>query len=351
MLGSMSRRRLTGLVSACGALGLVVLALAWLPGTGSASTSRASNLSIDKIQAVFSDPDRATTYSVPVHESASATLSYVWTLTLTAVDPAVDVDGLTIDANCDNHGMLSGTDPTFVWHHGNKGDPFHDDDCNHDLQGKYGHQGLISVTVTDSAGWRCDATYKGTLSSGAAAVAGLDVASEPVCNGPSTPPPPPPPTPKKPPPKPCKCIQLTARIVPDSLTANLVAVHVLTASKEELEITFTVHWVMTCLNGAVAACRGSLTVDKPPAIESNGDQFGVFIDGDRSFKCKGGCGGLQDGAFKVTLATEADRTEVAGHRIPVVIRRTCQARRLSPIRLSIAFDKKGRPDRTKSKLR
>ena len=76
-----------------------------------------------------------------------------------------------------------------------------------------------------------------------------------------------------------------------------------------------------------------------------------YLDAGASVKCQGVCGGLQDGAFKVTLASEADRADVAGHRIPVVIKRTCQARKLTPVRLSIVFDKNGRPDRTKSKLR
>jgi len=98
-------------VASFGLLGLIVLTLTLLPGTVSANTSRTSDLSIDKIQAVFSDPGRATTYSVAVHESdAAATLGYQWTLTLEAVDPSVDIDGLTFDANCDNHGML--TEPT-----------------------------------------------------------------------------------------------------------------------------------------------------------------------------------------------------------------------------------------------
>jgi hypothetical protein len=198
-----------------GAAGIVLAALAIGPlaGTGSAERLRAQELSIDPIRAVFSDPDRATTYSVAVHETeGSATVSYSWTLTLEAVDPNVNVDGLTFDAECDNHGVLSGTASTFVWHHGNKGDPLHDDDCNHDLQGKYGHQGLISLTVNDSAGWRCNATYKGTLSSDAAKAAGIDAQGTPTCTPPTSSPPPPPPPP--PPPKPCKCLTLTARIVP-----------------------------------------------------------------------------------------------------------------------------------------
>jgi len=108
---------------------------------------------------------------------------------------------------------------------------------------------------------------------------------------------------------------------------------------------------MTCLNGAAATCRGSLNVDKPPPIVAPAEKFPIYLDEFKKVKCQGACGGQQDGGFKVTLATEADRPDIANHRIPVVIRRTCQAKRLSPIILSIAFDKNGRPDRAKSRLR
>jgi hypothetical protein len=45
------------------------------------------------------------------------------------------------------------------------------------------------------------------------------------------------------------------------------------------------------------------------------------------------------------------RDELANRRIPIVIDRTCQARKLIPIRLVLAFDRVGRPDRPESKLR
>ena len=187
-------------------LGGVIFAVAValvLTASGSAGRLRTADLSIDKINAVFSEPDRDTTYSVAVHETDSkATISYQWTLTLEAVDPAQG-----IDADCDNHGVESGTGATFVWHHGNVGDPVHDDDCDHSLQGKYGHQGLIRVTVTDTAGWNCTASYKGTLGSDAAAAANLDVASDPVCSAPCMAPAAPP----------SLCISMTCGIVPHAL--------------------------------------------------------------------------------------------------------------------------------------
>jgi hypothetical protein len=133
-------------------------------------------LSISPIGAEFVEDDRATTYTVPtVDDQPGSKITYHWTVTLQAVDPSVG-----IDTACNNHGALKGTGSKFVWHHGNAGDPIHDDGCDHTKQGKYGHQGLISVVVTDDHGWKCTATYKGTSSSDAKSVQN-GVASAPAC--------------------------------------------------------------------------------------------------------------------------------------------------------------------------
>jgi hypothetical protein len=134
-----------------------------------------ARLSIGPVQAVFEESARATTYLLPtVKAPAGQKPAYSWSLRLTAVDPA---HGL--DAACDNGGAESARTATFVWHHGNKGDPTHDDGCDHELQGRYGHQGVVRVTVT-AGGWRCQASYKGTNSSTPDAVA-QGVASRPRC--------------------------------------------------------------------------------------------------------------------------------------------------------------------------
>lgn len=143
----------------------------------SASPPPSKALSISPIKAVFSEPDRATTYSVPtITDAPGSTHTYQWALTLQAVDPSKPVDH-----GCNNHGVLGGTATTFVWHHGNRGDAVHDDGCDHTKQGIYGHQGLISVIITDNHGAKCSATYKGTNTSDANSVKN-GVASEPKCS-------------------------------------------------------------------------------------------------------------------------------------------------------------------------
>lgn len=356
--GMLGRRITGGLLGSGVGLLLVSVALVWLPASGSAGGARAAKLNISRIQAVFSDPDRATTYSVVPEESDSNVkcCTYQWTLALQAVDPNVDVDGISVDADGDNHGVLTGTASTFVWHHGNKGDPNHDDGCNHDLQGKYGHQGLITLVVTDAAGWRCQTTYKGTLSSEAALTIGLDVNSEPVCTGPTATPPPPPPTPPPPPAKPCKCVQLTARILPSSLK--------LVSLKKSL-ITFVVHWVLTCSKGSGASCRGKLDFIDQVVKTPDGHRYEIGVDGAPGLpypldlpevRCQSVCGGQQDG----TSARPDEKLHILGgfdtrvrenlKGFPVVIAGRCQARRLAPIKLWIAFDIIGDIDLAKSKL-
>jgi hypothetical protein len=148
----------SGWVAALVATSLALLF--WAPSVDSARTDRTA-VTISDIAATFSDPDRATTYSVKPTADAGAQVTYSWTLVVIA--PAGQVDpNKGVDIGCNNHGVLTGTDKTFVWHHGNTGDPLHDDGCNHDLQGKWGHQGLIAVVVRDGLGNQCTATYKGS---------------------------------------------------------------------------------------------------------------------------------------------------------------------------------------------
>lgn len=158
---------------------LVAVVAATFVATSPAGEVRRSDLSISFIQASFSSADRATTYSLlPPKDDwpGGAKLTYGWELKMKAVDPAVG-----IDPGCNNKGVLVGHDTTFVWKHGNKGDSVRDDGCDHQIQGKYGHQGEISVYVDDGHGWSCLAFYKGSESSNLGSVVD-GVATLPTCS-------------------------------------------------------------------------------------------------------------------------------------------------------------------------
>jgi hypothetical protein len=281
------------------ALAAAVMAI---PSTGAAAETADSALSISPIRAVFSPDDRETTYSVPEVEGATGQVRYQWTLSLEAVDPAVGVD-----LACNNHGELADSHPTFVWEHGNVGDQVSDDGCNHALQGKYGHQGLITVVVSDD-NYSCTATYKGTESSDAGSVA-AGTASAPTCTAKGTTAPP------------CKCVRLTARILPKSLHAGI---H---------KLRFRIHWGITCLGGS-GGCRGTLDVAQTPGVD---------------IACRGNCGGTTEGSAsrEVGIGLPFERDE---EKTPIVIRRSCQGRVLAPVKLRIVFDTGGDVDLKRSKL-
>jgi len=138
----------------------------------------APSLSISPIDANFDEADRATYYTVPtVTNPSGGAIAFRWTLSLQAVDPNAGVDNGCVNTR---GGGFSGTGSFFMWAHGNTGDPVHDDGCDHSLEGQYGHQGLITVRVSNSRGQSCTATYKGTESS---ALAPADAASNPSCTG------------------------------------------------------------------------------------------------------------------------------------------------------------------------
>jgi hypothetical protein len=338
-----------------GALILLALgALVWMPSSGSARSARATALTMDPIRADFSENDRATTYSVPnVMDDTfgAARFSYAWTLTLSQVDPNVPVD-----PDCNNHGVLSGTATTFVWHHGNKDDPVHgDDNCDHAIYGQYGHQGLITVVVTDDQGFQCTETYKGTLSSDANSVAN-GIASERTCIE-TTPPPPPPPAPPPPPPPPgkrCQCQTLTASIVRSSLGFGLKAV-----SKHGINLVFEIHWTMLCTKGKLG-CNAQLRVIAPrgefDTKTGNHRYTTAFLDSNQKFArrlaiaCRGNCGRLVGETEKLSLlGIGLGPKDRVLESIPIVIERTCRGRRAA-IELSIAFDAVGQIDKANSKL-
>jgi hypothetical protein len=155
----------------------VALELNDIVSTISAPQDIVLELTISAIKAQFVEAERATHYTVPtVKAQKGAEITFKWTLTL----EKVDLDK-PVDPGCRNRGVFTGTAREFIWYHGNIGDAVRDDGCTHPLQGKFGHQGLIFLLVTSDAGWRCTATYKGTLSSEENAALKQAAAGEPDC--------------------------------------------------------------------------------------------------------------------------------------------------------------------------
>ena len=153
----------------------------------------------------------------------------------------------------------------------------------------------------------------------------------------------------------CKCTKLTVKIDPASIEVNKVPLesphHPLAPPIEGLQLSFKAHWTMTCDAGTLQRCRGRIQIQKPPPLQHNGGKFPFDEEGATAPKRRGKCGGDHEGSFEVKLAGAFDREELAGKEIPVVVLRTCQTKKESNEELSIHFDKSGRPDRAKSKLK
>jgi hypothetical protein len=310
---------------------LLVAGVLGLAGGASAVAGAPRSAIVDyslvRIHFEFRSAEFATHYTVvdtnsPLGSVDLDNATYHWELKPPADDPT-----------CDNHGLLTGTDDEFIWDHGNVGEPGHDDGCHHDigLPGS-GHQGTVTVQIRDNA-WSCTAKYTGTQ---AADGSPIGVGPLGLCerSAPATPPPPPPST--------CKCILLTARILPSSL--KIKDIH-----RDYAQLHLDVHWLLNCSKGR-GGCHGTLTVNAPPAgygewhVLPNGNE-------DVAVGCPGQCGRLRERTKRITMFTVLDPVQRRGMRMPIKIERTCQGRKISPITLWIAFKQNGDVDLSRSKLR
>lgn len=150
-----------------------------------------SSISISPIEARFIPSHFQTSYNTHIYinvPKSDETATIKWTLKLELVDkagtPSLSVgtgSGATVDLLCNNNGVgvttpviskeinvraRGGVSSQFVWHHPSPPDSnppgrYH---CNHLDEGPRGHQGLVSVVVSNK-NWKCTATYKGTESS------------------------------------------------------------------------------------------------------------------------------------------------------------------------------------------
>ena len=158
---------------------------------------------LQPIQATFEQAVFGTHYDAvldtPDLTSLGSPVTFSWTIQLTLVDsagapnPTNPGSGAAVDSACTNAGdgtsapsvqsMSAAThlDSKFTWFHPDPASstPAGKYGCDHTKEGPSGHQGLVTVVVSDGK-WQCTAQYKGTNSSDATSVSG-GIASEPVC--------------------------------------------------------------------------------------------------------------------------------------------------------------------------
>jgi hypothetical protein len=116
------------------------------PGGSAPTTTAASPVPqaprLAPVQAVFSEAERATHYTIAVTVPGNVATTYAWRLSPPQGNPT-----------CDKFQAVPGKPNEAVWHHAST------DGCTHNgIQ----HLGTVYVTVTTSA-WRCTASFFGTL--------------------------------------------------------------------------------------------------------------------------------------------------------------------------------------------
>lgn len=169
-------------------------------------------------------------------------------------------------------------------------------------------------------------------------------------------------------PTPCKCVLLTARIVPG--TVKLVD-----PGARSMRLEFGVHWVLNCSKGAdteqigkveIPACSGKLVMFAPSrkgkslADTRTTGYLNHFVDsegrtrGNVEVKCVGHCAKVTEGTahFRLDGGNMGHALRAKVKSLPITIHRYCRGRApLADIKLSIAFDGLGLLDLEDSDLR
>jgi hypothetical protein len=276
---------------------LVVLAL--VAGLGPAAVS-AEAPPTARIHAHFVDAEKATHYTVEF-TGTIANPTYSWSL-----QPPTD------DPTCNKFEVTSAGNEA-IWHHADS------DGCHH-----FGvqHNGTVTVVVL-ATGWKCVATYFGTLDGDGTAAA---------C------------TERTPPLKNCKCTNVTMKTSPENFTDNHT-------------FEFAVHWTIHC-KGAGGTCRGEIQALDP--VEVRGvlhfqTDMEIKTNKGKPLACAGRCGRLSKGTFHIVGKSKNDlgRTERRGKTFLFKFKLWCadkgHAKKALPgAEMTIVFDKRGFLDRKKS---
>jgi hypothetical protein len=147
---------------------------------------------VTPIFAVFLPKTLATKYSIRATPKGNTDVTYRWTLSLQQIDPDTssppgfqssnpsgpDYASAGFDPKCNNSLLPDGKQTSatagkavyvwsslsneFTWYHGDVGSyPGSSYGCDHTKMGARGHQGIVTVVITDGR-WTCTATIDGT---------------------------------------------------------------------------------------------------------------------------------------------------------------------------------------------
>jgi PKD repeat protein len=141
----------------------VITALSSVSLIGLSASAASSTVSLSPITANFVQAQFTTHYTVFASDTAGHQLTYAWTLKLQLIDksgaanPGEPGSHAAVDPGCNNHGKLTATTSAFAWQHGDASLG----NCDHSKMGPSGHQGIITLVVSDGV-WSCTTSYNGT---------------------------------------------------------------------------------------------------------------------------------------------------------------------------------------------
>jgi PKD repeat protein len=140
-----------------------ITALSSVSLLGLQASAASSTVSLSPITANFVQSQFTTHYSVFASDTAGHPLTYKWSLKLQLIDksgaanPGLPGSHAAVDPGCNNHGKLTSSATTFAWQHGDASLG----NCDHTKMGHSGHQGRITLVVSDGV-WSCTTSYNGT---------------------------------------------------------------------------------------------------------------------------------------------------------------------------------------------
>lgn len=148
----------------------------------------------------------------------------------------------------------------------------------------------------------------------------------------------------------CNCLSFTARILPKSISLFGI-------TDQSLNLGFTIFWLMNCSAG-LEGCTGTLELKPPQPAAALGaklrlvDKAGKLGKATGTFTCEGQCAKLNQGTQTLRLFGKKPlgAKNRAKKTYTLTLERTCQGKKLRPLKFKLVFDKLGQVSKKKSDL-
>jgi hypothetical protein len=148
----------------------------------------------------------------------------------------------------------------------------------------------------------------------------------------------------------CRCLSFTARILPKSISLFGI-------TDQSLNLGFTIFWIMNCSAG-LEGCTGTLELNPPQPAAALGaklrlvDAKGKLGKATGTFTCEGQCAKLNQGTqgYRLFGKKPLGAKNRANKTYTLTLERTCQGKKVAPLKFKLVFDKLGQVSKKKSDL-